>query len=191
MEQIATHSYFRTRLFLYTLIVVILGAALAGFGVFTLLPSGLGEGYGAALSTIRGIGNVLMQKVVMLYAVIATGILVAMAGLHLFYSHRIAGPAYRLGREAAKISEGNLAGNIRFRQKDNLTDMADSLSAVAVQYRNRIDAIKDHISHIEARAEALSTLLQQGTSDPALEQASDEIIENIKGIDRILAETRT
>jgi len=191
MERIATHSYYRTRLFVYTLIVVVLGAALAGFGVFALLPSDLGEGYGPALSTVQGIGSVLTQKVATLYAVIAACILITMAGLHLFYSHRIAGPAYRLGREAAKISEGNLAGNIRFRQKDNLTDMADSLSHVAHQYRNRIEAIKNHISHIEAQSEALSTLIQQGKNDGVLEQAVDEITENIKGIDKILAETRT
>lgn len=191
MKPITTRHFYRTRLFVYTLIVVLLGAVFAGVGVFALLPSGLGEGYGAALSTVKGIGDILLQRVAALFVAIAAGIVVVMAVLHLFYSHRIAGPAYRLGREAAKITEGDLGGNIRFRQKDNLTDMADTLNEVAVRYRGRIDAVKNQLSRIEAQSEALSTLIQQGKNGQALETAADEIVDNINTIDRILSETRT
>lgn len=191
MEPITTRPLYRTRLFLYTLIVVILGASFAGIGVFVLLPSGLGEGYGAVIRTVQDVESILLQKVALLYAVIALGIVIAMIVLHLFYSHRIAGPVFRLAREAVKIGEGNLAGNIKFRQKDNLTDMADSLNNVALQYRARIEAVKNHLSLLEAQSTALSSLIGQKGNEPALEQAADQIIIQIKNIDRVLSEMRT
>lgn len=191
MQNIISRHLYRTRLFLFTLMVVVLGAGLAGAGVFLFLPSGLGEGYGAVISTVQGIGSVLMKKVVLLYIVIALGIVLAMIVLHLFYSHRVAGPAFRIGKEASKISEGNLSGNIRFRQKDNLTDMADTLNDVATRYRSRVDALKDQLSVIEAESAAIATLLQQGKPGADLERAADEIAARVKRIDAILYETRT
>jgi methyl-accepting chemotaxis protein len=192
MEQtVSTHQYYRARLFLFTLIVVIFGAALAGVGVFTLLPKDLGDGYGAVISTIQGIGSILVQKVAMIYVVIIFGIVVAMIVLHLFYSHRIAGPAYRLGREFARISEGILIGKVKFRQKDNLTDMADTLNDVTDRYRARVDAVKSELSRIEAQADALAILAQQGKTDHSLEKAAEDIAAHIKNIDKTLAEMRT
>lgn len=191
MEQtVSTRRLYRTRLFLSTVIVVVLGGALAGIGVFTLLPKDLGAGYGAVITTIHGISGILMQKAVMIYAVIVVGIVVAMIVLHLVYSHRIAGPVFRLSREAAKISEGNLSGKIKFRQKDNLTDMADSLNGVADRYRARVDALKSHLSHIEAQSETITILIQQGKNDSSLEKAADEITAKIKSINSILSEIR-
>jgi methyl-accepting chemotaxis protein len=191
MEQVTTRHFYRTRLFLFTLIVVVLGAAFAAIGVFSLLPAGLGTEYGSVLSTIRGLENALMQKVAILYAVISVGIIIAMVYLHLFYSHRVAGPAYRLSKEAEKISNGNLKGNIKFRQKDNLTDMADSLNAVASRYRDRLDVIRNEIASIESQSEKLASLMAHSKSDPALETIADNIEAKIKSVDGVLAELRT
>lgn len=192
MEQSAStrHFYYRTRLFVITLIVVAIGAALAGMGVFALLPQSLGQGYGAVISTIQGIGNILVQKVAMIYIVIVIGIVIAMIILHLFYSHRIAGPAYRLSREAAKLSEGNLSGKIKFRQKDNLTDMADILNSVADLHRARVEAIKSHLALVDTQSEALEVLVKQGKNDAVVEKAAVEITENIKKINKVLSEIR-
>lgn len=191
MEQVTTQHFYRTRLFLFTLVIVVLGAAFAGVGVFSVLPSGLGSEYGSILSTVRGLGTALMQKVALLYGVIAVGIIIAMVYLHLFYSHRVAGPAFRLSKEAEKISSGNLKGNIKFRQKDNLTDMADSLNAVASRYRSRIDSIRNEIATIESQSEKLTELIAQGKRDPALETISDDLAARIKSIESVLSELRT
>jgi methyl-accepting chemotaxis protein len=191
MEQIVTsqHSY-RTRLFLFTLIVVLLGAALAAFGIFALLPNDLGTGYGSVITTVQGISDVLIQKVAMIYVVIVIGIVFAMVILHLFYSNRVAGPAYRLSKEAAKISEGNLVGKIKFRQRDNLTQMADSLNGVADRHRQRVESLKNHLSQVEAQSDALMILMQQGKNDPALETVAEDITANIKDISKVLSEIR-
>ena len=103
--------------FLYTLVIVVFGAGLAGAGAFLLFPTQLGEGYGAVLSTVQDLEQVLLAKVGMIYAIMSIFIIVAVVLLHLFYSHRIAGPAYRLGREAQVIGQGGLRGISGFVRK--------------------------------------------------------------------------
>lgn len=191
MDKISTRHQYRARLFLFTLIIVVLGAALAAAGVFALLPADLGKGYSDVLSSVEGIGSVLLQRVTLLYAVIALCIVVAMVFLHLFYSHRVAGPAFRLGKEAAKIGQGNIAGKIRFRQKDNLTDMADTLNDVAMRYRTRVEGVKDQLAAIETQSKTLSDLIQRGKNGADLERAADELSLNVRKVDQILSEMRT
>ena len=188
---LVTRKNYRLLLYVNSLLIVLLGAALAAWGIFLLFPSGLGEGYGAVLASVQGIGQVLFRKVAVIYAVIAVLMVLALVLLHLFYSHRIAGPAYRLGMEAGKIAKGNLTGNIKFRQKDNLTDMADSLNDVALRYRGRITAVKEYLAIIETQSKTVSDLIRQGKDGVALEQASEEISGNIKNIEQILSEMRT
>ncbi len=111
--------------------------------------------------------------------------------LHLFYSHRIAGPVYRLGRESQAIGQGRLKGNIRFRQKDNLTDMGDSLNQAAARYRVRVETLKEYVSLIERKVDSAETLIQQGGKAPALEQTTDEMKTILKNVSAVLSEVRT
>ena len=191
METFSTQRRFGLYLFASTLIIVLLGAALGGAGVFALLPANLGEGYGAVLSTVQGMERTLLERVAGIYAVMSIFIIGAVMLLHLFYSHRIAGPAYRLGRESEAIGQGRLKVNIRFRQKDNLTDMGDSLNQTAARYRVRIETLKEYVSLVERKVDSAATLMQQGEKAPALEQTANEMKTILKNVNAVLSEVRT
>jgi methyl-accepting chemotaxis protein len=188
---LTTQKNYRVLLYVNSLVIVLLGAAFAGWGVFWLFPAGLGEGYHNVQAAVQQIGKVLFWRVAILYAVTSLLIVLAMVVLHLLYSHRIAGPAYHLSREAAKIAQGELTGNIRFRRKDNLTDMAVYLNKVTSQYRGRINAITDCLTIIEAQSGKASDLIRQDKNEAALEQSAEEIMNNLKKIEHILSEIRT
>ena len=188
--EFATRKNYRLFLYVNTLVIIFFGAVLAGWGLFWTVPAGLGEGYHAVQATVRGIAQVLFWRVAVLYAVISLLILLAMVVLHLFYSHRIAGPAYRMGREAARIAQGDLTGNITFRRKDNLTDMADSLNEVASQYRGRIEAVKIHLAAVETQSQLVSDIIQRGKDGAALRRAAEEITINAKKMESDLSELR-
>jgi methyl-accepting chemotaxis protein len=188
---LTTHSNYRLFLYLNTFVIVLLGATIAGFGVFWLFPASLGENFHSVQAIVRELGKVLFWRVAILYAVISLLIVLAMAALHLLYSHRIAGPAYRLGREAAKIASGDLTGRIKCRPKDNLTEMADSLSEVVSQYRGRINAVKDGLASIERQSKTMSGLLQQGKSGAALGETAEDIVSSVKKIEQSLSGVRT
>lgn len=187
---LTTHRNYRLFLYLNTFAIVLLGAAIAGFGVFWLFPANLGESFHSVQAIVRELGKVLFWRVALLYAVISLLIVLAIMVLHLLYSHRIAGPAYRLGREAARIARGDLTGSIKCRPKDNLTEMADSLCAVESRYRGRINGVKDGLASIEQQAKTVSGLLQQGKSGAALREATEDIVRSVKKIEQSLSEVR-
>jgi methyl-accepting chemotaxis protein len=191
METFSTQRHFGLFLFASTLVIVLLGAALGGAGVFALLPTNLGEGYVAALSTVQGMERTLLERVAGIYAVMSIFIIGAVILLHLFYSHRIAGPVYRLGRESEAIGQGRLKGNIRFRRKDNLTDIGDSLNQTAVRYRARVEALKEHLSLIDRQAGSAEKLIRQDGKTPALEQTVSEMKVVLKNVSAVLSDVRT
>lgn len=87
---------------------------------------------------------IIMTTVV--WVAIASAIVVMI--LSLMISHRIAGPALRLRREADLLKAGDLTRDFRIREKDklqclskSLNGMADSLRRHHVQLRNEFEAL--------------------------------------------------
>jgi methyl-accepting chemotaxis protein len=191
METFSTQRHFGLYIFASTLIIVLLGAALGGAGVFALLPTNLGEGYVAVLSTVQGMERTLLERVAGIYAVMSIFIIGAVMLLHLFYSHRIAGPVYRLGRESEAIGQGRLKGNIRFRRKDNLTDIGDSLNQTATRYRVRVETLNDYLLLIDKQVDFAAKLIQQEGKAPVLEQTVNEMKVILKNVSTIFSEVRT
>lgn len=189
--ELTTQRNYRLFLYVNTFIIVLLGTVIAGWGVFLLFPASLGQGYHSTLAAVQAIRKVLFWKVAIIYAIIFLFIVVSIVVLHLFYSHRIAGPAYRISLEAAKIAHGNLTGNITFRQKDNLTDIKDFLNDVVSQYRDRITSIKDYLTIIETESKIVSDLIGKGKDGIALRKAAEEITNNVKNIECSLSEMKT
>jgi len=181
------------RIFLYinTFVIVLLGAAAAAWAVSLLFPATLGQGFHNTLAAVQAVRKALVWKVLSVYAVISIVITLAIVVLHLFYSHRIAGPAYRLGLEASKIAKGDLTCNFTFRSKDNLLDMKNFLNDVARQYVARISEITACLDTIEIRSKAAVDLISKGQDAAALSQSAEEIESNIKKIERCLSEIRT
>lgn len=187
----STRRYYHRKLFLSTFCIVVFGAVIGGLGIFALFPSSLGEGYGKALLTIQGMEQELLSKILWFYGAMALFFIPAIAFLLMFYSHRIAGPAFRLGREAGLIARGNLKADFQLRQKDNLTDIENNLKLVAARYRDSVITIKAQTESLEARSESLSGMVQQGKDQGLLGHALDEISSEVKTIGNILSEIRT
>jgi methyl-accepting chemotaxis protein len=128
MRTSSTLPYYRRKLFLSAFVILLLGAFCIAAGLHALFPSELGERYGAAITTLQKVKQMLIPRVAGLFAVM-TGLLVLVTTLlHHIYTHRIVGPAFRLGREANRIGRGDLTVEIILRRKDNMTDLADALN---------------------------------------------------------------
>jgi methyl-accepting chemotaxis protein len=57
-------------------------------------------------------------------------LLAVMTIIGLFYSHRIAGPVYKMNREIRRVLEGSEGVRIKLRKKDKLKDLAATLNAL-------------------------------------------------------------
>jgi len=188
---LTTQKNYRLLLYVYSLAIVLLGVSFAVLGVLWSLPENLGEGYHNVQAMLRGIQQVLFWRITLFYTITTLLVVLAMVVLYLLYSHRIAGPVYRIGMEAAKIAQGNLTGNIRFRKQDNLVDMAEIMNDVASLYREHIRSVQDCLCVIEEQSQTLSSLISQGEGEYAIKQATEEIAKNCNAISGCLAEIRT
>jgi len=69
--------------------------------------------------------------------------------LGLLFSHRIAGPVYRISKTLEDISKGNLGLKIRLREGDELVDLADMINNLTDSLNKTILTDRDIVAQIE------------------------------------------
>lgn len=77
------------------------------------------------------------------------------------FSHKIAGPLFRLERAARQIGGGDLSGPMRLRAGDELQGLADSMGGMA-------GALRSQIQEIKAQHDRLGRLLLQVKHHPSV-----------------------
>lgn len=97
---------------------------------------------------------------------------IAVLALALITSHRISGPLYRIKNEIELLKKGNLNANFRIRKKDELQDLANSLSELT-------NALRDKDSLLNEKVSQLKSVLRDSFDDKAAINAKIREIENI------------
>lgn len=73
----------------------------------------------------------------------------------ILYSHKIAGPLYRVQKICEEISKGNLNLNVKFRKGDEFHEVADSLNKVIQGLKNMVREDKEIIEKLFLLTEKL------------------------------------
>lgn len=87
--------------------------------------------------------------------------------LALLFSHRIAGPVYRIEKTLEDISKGNLGMKIRLREGDELVDLADMINNLTENFNKTVRLDKDIVVKIEEDVEAIKKLVSIQPCDSA------------------------
>lgn len=98
----------------------------------------LTESYWAAHLTIKNVQQLLLPRLVVVNLM---GFVLSLV-LLIFYTHRIAGPAYNLKQVLRKVAQGDLSATIRFRKGDYLHDIADEGNLALDHFRREICVMK-------------------------------------------------
>jgi methyl-accepting chemotaxis protein len=119
---------FGLKLCLFTLLG---GVAVVLFLYFSLARS-LGGSYVEAIYTIYELKiRILPLIFASFYSILILGLVTAaIAVISVLFSHRIAGPMYRMEKNLDAIASGDLTVNTRFRGRDQLSTLADELNAL-------------------------------------------------------------
>lgn len=112
------------------LILLVISSAM----IYLLASRDLTTTYLQAHLKIRNVQEILLPTLI----VINFGGLVLGAGLTLFYTHRIAGPVYRLCRILREVGAGNLEQSPRFRQGDELRELEAATDEMLFALNKRI-----------------------------------------------------
>jgi len=78
--------------------------------------------------------------------------------LALLFSHRIAGPVYRIEKTVDEIARGNLGLKIRLREGDELVSLAYMINSMTEKFNNTIVSDRDILIKIEKDLEAIRKL---------------------------------
>ncbi len=87
--------------------------------------------------------------------------------LGLLFSHRIAGPVYRINKTLRDISKGNLSLKIRLREGDELVDLADAINNLTASFNETLVLNKDIAIKIEKDLEEIKKLASNQPCDCA------------------------
>jgi methyl-accepting chemotaxis protein len=136
----------KPRLLLGFAVLVLILIVIAS-GLFYLLANReLSAEYYKAHSTL---GYVMQNLLPWLLLVNLAGILVVLF-LAVFYTHRIAGPAYRIQQDLGKIGQGILTTRVKTRRKDQLKDLESEVNRVAQEFEQGILQVKGSLRRLES-----------------------------------------
>jgi signal transduction histidine kinase len=158
------------RLLLTILGIFVFWSLVSALIVYDRLHVDLSPHYGATISLLTQVKESLIITSIKInlifYLLIATGV----ALLGILYSHRIAGPLFRVRQYAALLGKGDFAERISFREKDALHSLSSVLNEMAKGFQGRAEVLA---SQLEELQDGLSTLA-------SLPDGSEEKIELIR-----------
>lgn len=140
----------------------------------------LGESYGHAIYLINDLKiRIFPLFFASFYSIfILVVVTAAIAAISVLYSHRIAGPLFRIERNLDLIGGGDLTVNTRFRKTDQLFVLADELNAMVRSLNHTARATGDALERVKRCEERVAALLED---DGCPEEALREAVFSLKG----------
>ena len=111
---------------------------------------------------------------IILIAVVLLGVLACLVGTALVVSHRIAGPAFAIGRTCRQVGDGNLSRPRPLRPRDLLLDLGNDVAGMVDKLRAR------EAREREVALTALNTLRDPAAGDQARTAAAEALERVVK-----------
>jgi methyl-accepting chemotaxis protein len=140
---------FIARFVILVLGIFIIFTVLSGAYLYVNMYKPLGSDYSASVSTMAELKDTLLAKSIKIYAFFFIFILSGTIVLGVLYTHRIAGPMYRIKLFARTVAEGSLDKSIHFRKKDVIHSLAYTLNKMSERFRERIGDLDSDLNDLE------------------------------------------
>ncbi|GMR04216.1 MAG: hypothetical protein BMS9Abin23_0107 [Thermodesulfobacteriota bacterium] len=164
---------------------------IAGFFVMTLFlysvtSRSLVGSYGEAIYTIYNLRINIFSLVFASFYSIAILVFVALsiAVISIFFSHKMAGPLYRIEKDLDLLRSGDLTVETRLRDKDQLMLLAGEQNRMVRSLNHIVRTSLDALSEMERAEEKIYALLGDG-SKPSKEEISRALKDLASGVDAL------
>lgn len=181
---------FKLRFGLKLCLFTLLGGAAVLILLYLTLSRSLGPSYGSAIYTIhdlkiRILPLIFASSYSIFMLAITTG---AIAIISVLFSHRIAGPLYRIEKNLESIASGDLTVNTRFRGMDQLNVLANDLNEMVRSLNHTSRSVMDALEEVRAAEDRLRALLDMDTSTEAdIKAAIEDLRQGVAEINRALS----
>jgi len=180
---------FPLKLTVKVILVIAAGVAVTGALLYVSSQIWLGESYTEGLKTLSKSRGVILRNSIIIYATTSLFVLAGIIVLGLLYSHRVAGPLYRLAATARLISGGDYRVHVKLRDGDAVHPLADSMNQLVEGCNERLRRLTDALNSLEEASERLEAATEQGRAGD-LEEAVDGLFNCCEGLKRSIEDIR-
>ncbi len=152
---------FQRRFIFQFLAFIAVGCAAFGVSVYLYSKQTLTTAFFESKLRVMSTSDFLLPALIVTALAVTAGVAFAAAFRLLLFSHKIAGPLYRLEKTAEAVGSGKLNLNVRLRSDDELQELARSMDVMVGDLRSRALAIKN-------QNERIRNLIVQADKIPAI-----------------------
>ena len=178
---------FPWKLWTRVVIIVLVVAVLTGLLLYLSSEVFLGNSYIQGLQRLALARGEIVRKAFLVYIVTGVMVIIGLGSVTLFYSHRIAGPLFRLGKEARRIARGDLTVKVRLRQKDAVHPLAETMNETTEAYRQRVIELRKKVNELKSAATSVMEVQAEG---PELDEKIDQLAMYVRQLQETLKELR-
>ena len=142
----------------------------------------IGPTYGEGFRMLSRLREEIFYKSIVIYIGIVLLMLAGVIAISLIYSHRVAGPVYRLGLFAAEIRDGHLENDVFLREDDAVHPLADEMNNLVDNYRRLVEELNQELTAISALRRQMAAGDEQRLMDGIRSRAEklQKIIDNLE-----------
>jgi methyl-accepting chemotaxis protein len=179
-----TKKGFQTRFMVRFLGLLITASAISGYIMYLLINKDVEDAFYSSHVNLSSTGQLLLPILVKVNAWILAVVLVAAAAIIFLVSRNLEGPMARLGKTAERIGRGDLSGNFRLRDSDELKSLAGSFDKMTGQLRERFSELRRQADAIDRSAELmLADQIYRSNNQPGAAQRID--LEKVEELHRM------
>jgi methyl-accepting chemotaxis protein len=174
--------FFRLKFGIKLCALTVAGVFTLTFVTYLLTSRSLGGTYAEAIYTIYDLKVRIFPLIfASFYSIFILALVTgAIAAISVFFSHKIAGPLYRLERSLELIGRGDLTVDTRFRGYDQLKALADDINGMVRSLNHLSRSCTDALGEVERGALHLSALLDEREPDfEAIVRAAAELDQGV------------
>jgi methyl-accepting chemotaxis protein len=149
----------------------------------------LGKSYIEGIRTLYEAKNIIFMKSIIIYLISLVFIILGIIIISLFYSHKIAGPLYRIGSTVKNIGNGDFSIRIKLRHGDAVHSLAESINKLVESYENKTKELVENTHLLEKAATALQAAIESGEQEK-LQKAVESLSEQTEKLQRSIADVR-
>lgn len=169
------------------LLIIVIEAILA-IGLFMYLSRGtlttgfIGSDFRIARTSEFFLPTLLISNLIIIGITAIIGIAVL-----IYMSHRIAGPLYRFEKILTDVGRGDLTQRFKLRDKDQFSELSESITELTTTMDNRISDIKLRAHELNGLLKGIQTATPSRPPDSKeLESLLREVSENIQALEEVV-----
>jgi len=129
-------------------LIVLVGAVISSSLLLFASRDTLTSSFNNSQLTLQNTWTAILPNVVTTGVITLFLVTLVTAAVILFVSHKIGGPLFRLEQEVQEIGKGDLTRKVTFREKDQITPLADGLTGMTDSLNKKVLGIRTEVRRL-------------------------------------------